>query len=176
MFWRWKKKKADKRDKEEKKKRNPLSPTLGPLRPHRSPAFAPYTPTHMQMRFIILFRAKARMIHHKGDLRGGRWWWGGHGTSILAGDLLLSWVHLVVASHVSVRDADAVKPFLHWRVSECFFPLGCVSGAALKINTTKNSPLLQLNLIKPFTKSNRVKSNTTVFIKIAASSLFITNS
>lgn len=99
MLWRLKKKEEDSRGSEKK--------TRSTFCPHLSPVSPPYAATHIQMCFIIMFCATARMIHHEEVLRGSRWRRGGahtrHPSSLPTS--FLSSVHFVFTSHVSVRVA-----------------------------------------------------------------------
>lgn len=173
-LWRLKKRRRQGRqragNKKKKKTRNPLSPTCGLWRPHLSPALPPYAATHIQMCFIIMFCAKARMIHHEGDLRGRRWRRGGTPDIHLSErppfypPCTLSLLLMYQSEKLHTAEAPTRR---HLAAGETLrAKLESEPSLVLKDNVTEIRLLLQLHLTKSFNqieclrKDNNIQSNS----------------
>lgn len=156
--------------KKKKKTRNPLSPTCGLWRPHLSPALPPYAATHIQMCFIIMFCAKARMIHHEGDLRGRRWRRGGtpdiHPSERppFYPPCTLSLLLMYQSEKLHTAEAPARR---HLAAGETLrAKLESEPSLVLRDNVTEIRLLLQLHLMKSFNqieclrKDDNIQSNS----------------
>lgn len=108
----------DLKTKKEKKNTFSSPQPLTPPSPDLQWALPWAAPTHMHIRSIILVCVWARMIHHRGDVRGRWWWWGSSGHPSSAANMRI----FVNASHHPLLFLS--KILLHSAASKHIYPPG----------------------------------------------------